>query len=417
MKQLFLIPVIVIFALHAGAQTSTLFEENYPDSKSCIGIDALYLINSTSVTNEFTYKYLKNDFLDTETKDKSLNKMDDENVIGDEFSLGVYYRYKDKKYSDSLKASHFFSLKERHHYNTKFTKDLFQLYFYGNKPFAGKTADASNYNYRSLQYLQLQYGMMRESTDDGKTFGCAIAFSALGGHEYLEIKTTDGSLYTDENAEYVDMNLHLESKESDITRSEFPNINGIGASADLEFHYGVKNKYNISLKANDIGFIVWNDKAASFEVDTVYHYEGVVVENLLDSVFLDIKSEGDFKEGFKKNVELKSFTSMLPFRLNLSYEFTMIPDKLTETFGVDYIFNSDYTPLIYLTGSYSFNKTTKAGILLQYGGFGGFHAGIHFDKDFGKGFIFSLGSAYLDGYIAPSSSTGQGAFVGLKKVF
>ena len=72
MNKLFLIPAIVIFTLQAGAQTSTLFEENYPESKSCAGTDALYLINSTAVTNEFANKYLKGEFLDTEAKDKSL---------------------------------------------------------------------------------------------------------------------------------------------------------------------------------------------------------------------------------------------------------------------------------------------------------------------------------------------------------
>jgi hypothetical protein len=96
-----------------------------------------------------------------------------------------------------------------------------------------------------------------------------------------------------------------------------------------------------------------------------------------------VKSERDLKDGFKKNIELKSFTTVLPFRLNLSYEFTMIPDKLTETLGIQYIFNSDYTPLIFLSGDYFFNKKTKAGIFLEFGGYGGFHAGVHFAKDFG----------------------------------
>ncbi|MEO5570972.1 MAG: DUF5723 family protein [Bacteroidia bacterium] len=418
MKKLFLIPAIVIFTLQAAAQTSTLFEKNYPGSKSCIGFDALYLINSTGITNEFTNKYLQGEFLDTETKDKSLNKMKDKNLLGNEFNGSLYYRYKSKKSTDSSSVvSHFFSLKERQHFNTKFTKDLFQLYFYGNEPFAGKTADISNFNYRSVQYLQLQYGMISEINNDGEIFGCMVAVSALNGQDLLEIKTNEGSFYTEENGEYVDMNLFLEAKQSDTSNTSFWSSSGIGASADFEVHYGEENKYNIRFSASDIGFIAWNKKSTTFEVDTNYHFEGVVVENLFDSLFLDVKSEQDFKDGFKENKQAKSFTTMLPFRLNLSYEFTIIPDKLTEAIGVQYIFNSDYTPLVFASCDYLFNRKTQAGIYLQYGGYGGFHAGIHFDKDFGKGFILSLGSAYLDGYIAPSSSAGQGAYAGIKKIF
>jgi hypothetical protein len=100
------------------------------------------------VTTQFTNDYINSKFLEAEIKDKSLNKMKDKNMLGSEFNGSVYYRYKSRKSTDSVSVSHFFSLKERTHFNTKFPKDLFQLYFYGNKPFEGTTADISNFNYR-----------------------------------------------------------------------------------------------------------------------------------------------------------------------------------------------------------------------------------------------------------------------------
>jgi uncharacterized protein DUF5723 len=416
-KKLFLIPAAVIFTVHAGAQTSTLFEDNYPDKKNSIGLDANYFINSNSVTTEFTNAYLTSKFLDSDIKDGSLKKMKDKNTLGSELNGGIYYRYGSKKSTDSCKVSHFFSLKERTHFTTKFPKDLFELYFYGNGPFAGTTADISNFHYRSVQYQQLQFGIMKELLKNDKIVGYAISISALNGEDFIDIKTTDGSLYTAADAQYVDMNLHLESKQSDSTHKSFGSSNGLGASADFEFHYGIKNKYNIRFRANDIGMIAWNSKSFSFEVDTNYHFEGVVVNNLFDSLFLDLKSEQDFKEGFKENKQSKSITTTLPFRFQLSYEKTITPGKLTATLGVEYVLKSDYIPLIFLSGDYYFSSKTRGGICLQYGGYGNFHGGIHIDKDFGKGFILSAGTAYLDGYIMPSSSAGQGAYAGIKKIF
>ncbi|MEP7169629.1 MAG: DUF5723 family protein, partial [Bacteroidota bacterium] len=228
---------------------------------------------------------------------------------------------------------------------------------------------------------------------------------------------TNGSLFTQADGEYVDMNLHLEQKQSDSTHQSFGSSNGLGAAADIEFNLGVKNKYKIIFSAKDLGVIAWNKKSSSFEVDTNYHFEGVVVNNLFDSLYLDLKSENDFKDGFKENKQSKSFTTVLPLRLNLSYEQTIKPDELTAELGIEYYFNSDFIPLAKLTTNYFFSSRFHAGIFLQYGGFGGFHGGVHFDKDFGKGFILAIGTAYLDGYIIPSSSAGQGGYAGVKKIF
>jgi hypothetical protein len=416
-NKLFPFLAAVIFTSQAGAQITTLFENSYPDKKNSISIDANYFISSNAITNQFTNAYLNQEFLTTEIKDKSLENMKDENVLGNELNAGIYYSHKTKQCTDTNKTGYFVNVRNRAHLDTKFTKDFFELYFYGNKPFEGTTADIGNFNYRHLFYQQLQLGLMKETIKDDKIFGYALSASFLNGQYFLEVKSSDGSLYTYPDGEYIDMNLYLESKESNPARTSFGSSNGLGASADLELHYGIKNKYTFRFTATDLGFITWDSKSYAFEVDTNYHFEGVEVTNLFDSMSFDLKSEFQFKEGFKKNKRLESFTSTLPARLNLSYERTITPEKIIATIGGDYIFNSNYIPLVFLSGDYYFSPKTKAGITFQYGGYGGFHGGIHADFDFGKGFIFSAGTAFLDGYLMPSSSTSQGAYFGFKKIF
>lgn len=418
MNRLFsLFLLIIIFSFRLQAQTSTLFGENYPDSKSCVGIDGNYFISSNAVTVKFQNSYLNNKFIDTSLKDASLNKMKDVNRLGSAYNAGLYYRHKTNKFLGIDSAAYFISIKDRSFFNSKFPADLFHLYFYGNKPFEGKTADVNNFNYRGMQWQQLQFGILKEIKKGNSVLSYAASISLLNGQYDLEIKTTKGSLYTQTDAEYVDMNLQLESKQSDTAHTSFGSNNGLGASADLELNYSVKDQYHLRFTVADLGFIAWNSKSFLFNVDTNYHFEGVIVNNLFDSLYLDLKSEKDFKEDFKKDQQSKSFTTTLPFCFNLSYERTLIADKLTAGIGAKYVLNSDYKPLGYIMGNYFFNSKTQAGITLQYGGFGGFHAGVQVNKDFGKGFIVSAGSAFLDGYVAASSSTGQGAFLSLKKIF
>jgi hypothetical protein len=345
-------------------------------------------------------------------KDGSLNKMTDKNYLGSMLNVGLWYRHK----KDSA-FSWFAGVYHRTHFNTKFPKDIFHLYFYGNKPFAGQTADLSNFNYFSLQYQQLQFGLMKEKTKGDKTITYIVSLSALNGQRFSEIKTHSGSLYTQQDAEYIDMNLYLESNQSDTTHKKLGSHNGIGASTNIEFSYEAKDKFKISFSARDMGFLSWNNKSTSFVVDTNYHFEGVVINNLLDSVYLDLKSEKDFKEGFKKEIQSKTITTLLPFEFNLFYQQTILKEKLTGTLGIKYIANANYIPLIYLAGNYYFNSKTCGGIRFQYGGYSNFHIGISVDKDFGKGIILSAGTAYIDGYILPKTVTGQGAYAGVKKIF
>lgn len=407
----------LLLPFYALAQTSLLFEENYPGNKTVFGFTVDYSIASVSIAVKFQNAFLQSKFIDNDLKDESLDMMKDENRIGSRLNAGTYFRKNSKRFWGIDSASWFVAVKERSHFNSLFPKDLFGLYFYGNKTYAGKTADVSDLNYRSVIYQQIEYGILKEKIRNEKKTGFAVSVSALNGQRYLEITTANGTLFTQSDAEYIDMNIDLKSQQSDSTKHNFGNSNGLGASACFMFYCSKENKYRLSFSATDIGFIAWNGKSNYFEVDTNYHFEGVIVNNLFDSLYLDLKGEQDFKEGFKKNREAKSFTSLLPFCFGLSYERILIPGKLTAAVSVEHILNADFIPQTSLLASWAFSKKTRGGISVQYGGYGGLNAGIYFDKDFGKGYILSLGSAYLNGYILSSSSTSQGGYASLKKVF
>ncbi len=396
------------------AQFNFEFDKNYPDSKAEAGAFIDYFISSDAVTVEFQNTYLNDQFIDNELKNKSFDKMDSRSTLGSGLNGGIYFKKQIKDHTDKMWM---LGIKHRQHYNSNFSKDMFGLYFYGNKPYAGKTADISDLNYLNLRYQQFQFGFITTKVKDDGMWNLMSAGSFLLGQDYLELSSDRGTFYTQPDGEYIDMDLYLETKQSDSTNSGFGKINGIGASFEFMARYTKENKYHLQFGIKDLGFIAWNNKSTSFVVDTLYHYEGIYIENIFDSLFLDIKGQDEFADGFKKDKKDEGVTTMIPFTVELSYGRILIPEKLTVWAGGNYIFNADYTPLFQIWGDYNFSTRISAGVSVRYGGYAELGAGLHAGFDLGKGYILNLGSNYLTGYIAPSSSTAQAANIGLRKKF
>jgi hypothetical protein len=400
----------------AFGQTGILFEDNYPESERCAGLFADYTIASNSITVQFQNAYIRGDFLDTDLKDQSLLKMRDMNKVGSLFNGGLYYRWKADRFMGIDSLSLFTGLFYRSHFSADYPGDLFELYFYGNRPFGGETADISDFHYLQLIYQQLQFGIMKSASCGAGTFRYAASLSLLNGQDYLEIETGEGSLYTQEDIEYVDMNLYLGARQSDTLNQDFGSQSGLGASLSLEAWYGVEDQFTVGVMVRDLGAIAWNGKSSSFSVDTSYHFEGVVVNNLLDSLYLDLKSETEFKEGFKENRVSESFTAAIP--ATVSVVFTKpFSGLLTAQLGGSYILNGHADPSVFVKGIWSFGYFVRASLQFSMGGYTGVGMGAGLDVDLSRGYIMSVGAPFMNGYITSKTGTAQGAFARLKKVF
>ncbi len=142
----------------------------------------------------------------------------------------------------------------------------------------------------------------------------------------------------------------------------------------------------------------------------------MVVNNLFDSLYLDISSEKEFVDGFKKSRETKSFVTAVPAKIKIIASIPWGP-QLTILAGADYYFNSGYMPMVFAGADLMFSKRVLAGVSFRYGGYGMLNAGLHAGFDIGHSFIFEAGTAFADGYLSPKNATSQGAYGLLKKVF
>ncbi len=389
------------------------------DTMYALRFDYGQAIASDAITNQFILTYLREDFIDSDLKDEVSKNLDEKNLLGGYLNAGFAFRSKAKNGSykgQALSYQWVASIKNRILFNTTFSDDFFKLYFYGNKIYEGQQADISNFNYSYQQFQQFQLGMSRQAVRGNKTWTSMLAFSYLNGQDYLSVKTTRGTFYTATDAEYVDLDLALTAQQADSNNNSFGAINGVGFSTD----YGIrldKGKWKYSLQISDLGFIQWNKKSSTITVDTNYRFEGVEVQNLLDSFYIEINSDQDFKNGLITTRNFEKFTKALPAQIMLTAESIALHPKIHAYSTLRYRFNSNMLPLVLIVGDYLFSKSFYVGLSMQYGGYSKLHGGVRAMYSAGKGWMLYVGSSYLDGFFLQNNVGGVGGSVSVQKVF
>ncbi|MCC6690691.1 MAG: hypothetical protein IT235_04090, partial [Bacteroidia bacterium] len=140
----------------------TPFEKNYLTDKSTLSFNADYFANSNALTSEFINTFYLNGYISQEIKDRVSKNLLNENRIGAEFNYSVFYKYKPDTLSKNSKIGFFASLKNRNHFDTRFSKDFFRLGFYGNKEFEGQIENLNDFNLNLYQYHLFQLGITKK---------------------------------------------------------------------------------------------------------------------------------------------------------------------------------------------------------------------------------------------------------------
>ena len=111
-----------------------------PGFKVLYAIDADYSFASTAITNRLGLEYFKKGFISDEMKDDVSANLFRTNRFAAEFNSGITVAQSLDTIFGLLKGSSFIRLSTRAHIDSKFEDDLFEIFFRGNKNYAGKTA-------------------------------------------------------------------------------------------------------------------------------------------------------------------------------------------------------------------------------------------------------------------------------------
>lgn len=409
MKQL-----LFVFLFVTGSNLFSQFNNDflfYSKYKRNVTANAEYEVNSNSINNAFINAVYFGGYIDSSLKNSVTDRLSGYNRIGGHASANVVSFFG----KDSSNLSFLVGLKQQELFNANFSSDLFKLGFYGNKIYQGETANLSNTNVNYYSFQELKFGMVWDNVDT--TGACmGIALSYLRGQNVFQLRTNNTSLYTAPDASLVSLTTNANMDFSDTTHTRLDAVNGNGLSAEFfaETPYVSKlGKSKFFVSVTNLGFIRWNKNTNNYSVDSTFTWSGLKVDNIFtlkDSTIKAISADsilGNSTEHSKHHVPSNLPTSLLILhKIQFNKYFTL-------TNGFRHMFNGNYKPYIFVETEFTFNKAFSASLHVGYGGYGRFNSGLSVSYAIADKFILRAGSNSIQGYIAPKSTLGQGAYFSL----
>jgi hypothetical protein len=410
-KGLLLLCLLVsVNILKAQFNNDFLYYEKYGTS---INLHAEYELNSTAIQNDLIDKFIYGGNIDSATKAHSQKRLKAQNRIGGNYFAGAtaFFGSKDSKYRFIA------GLKQVELVNASFSDDVFNLGFYGNKMFEGKTANISNVNVNHFKYQEIKLGLIWDNIDTTAKLGFSLSY--LKGQSLLQINTGDASIYTAADASQIDFNMHGSVIMSDTGKGKnsIANFNGNGMSAEFFAsmpYTSVLGPSKFFVSVNNLGFIKWNQNTVNYNADTSYIFKGVTVNNVFQLNDASVKNLT--KDSLVKKLTQhgrQTVSTNLPMSLFILHTINFSKLFALNT-GFRYFFNGNYKPYLYAEGQFALHKNFTATAHIGYGGYGKLSGGVNVEFKMKKVFV-RIGSNAIQGYVLPKQSLGQGLFFSLSK--
>jgi hypothetical protein len=377
-----------------------------------------YYYSSNAITNRFAQEYETKGFITDEMKDEVSKKLSDKNLLGAGFEQNLFFVFHPDSSKKNITA--FAGISNKFHSDSKFPRDLFELVFRGNKSYAGKTADLSDFEFNSYNYRQFTAGMGKDFVRPHSKIYVGAAVNVVQGVRFNKIKSGHTTLYTQPDGEYLDGDFDVTIQRDDSASAKFLPSDGTGFSGDLFFSFESETGNIFSAAFEDFGNIRWNKYSSTVRIDTSFSYSGIDVSDLFifnDSVSTQMTVDSTYYQNFLTNRKKERVTTQLPFSVRFAYMHPFKNIHLDVTAGVGLLLYTNATPNYFASGNYHLNKKNEIALMVSYGGFAKFNAGISVAHHFAHGFSVHAGSNYISSMINYNKGTSQGAFVSFEKKF
>lgn len=415
----FRISSIILFIAFLSFRAIAQYNSGFMDferTRNSVSVNAEFEAGSNGIQNAMVNKLLFGGYIDKPMKDAALNSMHGYNQMG----LNLNYDVK-TFFGRKPNYSFLIGMKNQEILNATYTKDFYQLMFYGNKPFLDKTANFTGTNINALRFQELKFGIIMHKVDTSAKIGLSVSF--VKGEQLFYIKANNNSsLYTNSDGTELIFQSNFNMAVSDTSTKKNPfSFNGVGASADLFFETPYKSNVGsqsvLTVNANNIGFIHWSENSVQYSSDSVLKFEGYHINNILDlkdSTLNKINTDSILRE--VTNARKESFNTNIPTNLIIINKIYFGRKIFALNTGFRYMFHSNYKPYIFAEGEYIIKKKFTICLHVGYGGYTRINAGLAFMYN-SKGWFVKLGSHSLQGYIAPKQTYGQGLFLSVAKKF
>ena len=411
-----LYPLILTFFLCATAfgQTGEVRQEflNSNDSRNTIEFYSEFYEASNALTHQLATDYYLRKFIDKSTKDNVSTQLSANNRFGVGFRGNLNYIYQPEKIN-----TRFIFTVQHHLFNEcQFNKDIFELYFRGNKSFAGKTANLDHSAFNSILYYQLGFGIGQGTLND-KTNWFVIASLCIG-NEFMDIESKKGSMFTAADGTYLDADLGINMHKSDSTHAGLfhPTGKGIAITAGISTLLGENSRLHFDIR--NIGFIRFNNQSAHAGIDSTLRFEGINVNSIfsLTDSFTVVRNDSNYVESFINHRRKESYNRALPGLADLWIEKWLPGNMWNVAIGLRIPVLNLALPLGWMDISKRVKGSSTLRFHTQYGGYAGWNAGLGYQYE-KKSWKACISSDFLSSWLNLRKGTSMGAFISLSKSF
>ena len=392
------------------------YSENIADSSYFLSLNSELAFNSNRITNSFAGAFYKGEFLDNEIKTNAAERLwADNNLLGYQFNTNLYLNIPGKKNN----LNYYIGLEHRSLMELRFNRNFFQLVFFGNNVFTGDFLVLKGLSLTYLNFQQLKAGINKTWMTKKSKHVLTAGIGFNNGQNLLDYELPYGTLFTQQDAEYLNLDLNIKMQRSDTSNSKFGAENGWGFSADLGYAYQDENNL-FEFQLEDIGFIRWKKNSQRYDKDTILYFDGIDMSNLLDIKGETISGSGadSILNAFAFSKTANAFNQMIPMRLYLSYKRFFFKKWLSLSLSMNHYFFSLYKPQLRFVPSVNIpvkNSVISIAPLVEVGGYGRFNCGLGISAMINKKFYIEVQTGYLNAYIRPEKSAGVGGYISIIK--
>lgn len=392
----------------------TLLSKKKPKQEISLLFDGMY--NSNAVNNNFVSAFYRGAFINEDLKTQVSDVLRKHNRLGANMKIGFTYSIHQPN-PNSHRFS--FSFFDRRHFNLSFADDLFDVVFYGNKAFAGDTAELGNFRMNSLAYQQFRFAWEKDGDTHHGSYG--FSFSLLSGEKNLYLNGCTEGLYTAPDGSFISFPLQFQADITDTLKTGWFAQNGMGVATDLfyEMPYMVgKKSGRITFALSDFGFIRWSKNSLHYKIDSAYYFDGITVDDILN-IDSNAFSSTNTEKILDRNADIKPwfYVTQIPCTVDI-HTHTQYGEQFAVEKGFKYFFNTSAFPYFYTKLYFTLGRkrNIRFAYTAGYGGYGRFHSGAEARFSLSSKYVFHVYDDYLFSGIS-QMAYGKGIFLKLSRKF
>lgn len=375
-----------------------------------IEVTGLFDYNANTVYNELPLAILRGGYLPHDLRQRSLQQLHARrNRIGQVLQARVQWTGaacwgKRQRWRPLVSVAHHVQS------GLSFTADAYDLAFFGNASFQGRTAILGPSGYTQVRYQTIGAGL----TDAHS--GSYVRLDLVRGGSLSVVEVDWATLFTGIDGQVLRTNVLGNYSASDTAGRDIGRHNGLGAALSGRWSFRIRPDQKVQFNADleDLGMVVWNDRSVRIAKDTTIRYEGLRVNDLfaLDAM---IVNEATVLDTFGLRYSHGEIRRMLPFHASLE---AVIPIAVRWRLSVqaEHRHLPGYLPQATTHLSRTIGQRTMVGASVSYGGFGGLRAGLAVKHRLGEHLLVCLSSPQVPAFLLPRAR-GAGLLLGINLGF